>query len=116
MLTTGLLGPHRLSFDGICAAVPRQSPGVYVLGHGDLNGRFCVNHVGRADADVAASLRNLIGSDSLFKFGVMPSPRDAFERECVLFHTFRPPGNRLHPSRSAGTNWTCPRCRFLTEF
>ena len=110
-LKTGLLGPYRLTFDEIDTAVSRQSAGVYALGRNDPSGQFQVKHVGRSDADVRAKLRECIGSEVMFKFRFFRSGRDAFEKECELFHDFNPPGNRIHPGRPKGTNWECPRCR-----
>lgn len=110
---TGLAGPHRLSFDSIDAAIQRKSPGVFALGYADAEGRFCINHIGRADADLRARLLEKIGSDILFKYGYFASARAAFEKECELFHAIRPPGNRVHPDRARGTTWDCPRCRIF---
>lgn len=110
---TGLLGPYRLTFEGINDAIRRQSAGVYALGSNDRSGNFQVKHVGRSDADVRAKLRDCIGSDNMFKFRFFGSARAAFEKECELFHDFSPPGNRIHPGRPRGTNWECPRCRIF---
>ena len=113
MAKSGLLGPYKLNFDTIDAAVTRSSAGVYALGYTSPEGRFCINHVGRADTDVKSKLRNYIGAATLFKFGYAPSSKAAFERECELFHALSPPGNRVHPGRPQGTNWACPRCRIF---
>ena len=99
---SGLLGPYRLNFDTIDAAITRSSAGVYALGYTSPEGRFCINHVGRADTDVKSKLRNCIGSATLFKFGYLPTSKAAFERECELFHDLSPPGNRVHPGRAQG--------------
>ncbi len=115
MAKTGLAGPYPLSFDAINTVVEQQCAGAYALGYIDQNGRFCINHVGRSDSDVGAKLRDHIGSDMLFKFGYFPSAREAFEKECRLFHDFNPPGNRVHPARPHGTNWECPRCRIFVR-
>ena len=108
---TGLLGPYRLTFDGINNAVARRSAGVFALGHKDPSGNFQVKHVGRSDTDIRSKLCECIGSDILFKFGFYGSAKAAFEKECELFHDFSPPGNRIHPGRSKATMWECPRCR-----
>ena len=110
---TGLLGPYRLNFDAIGAAVTRDSAGVYALGHANPEGKFCINHVGRADSNVKSKLRDCIGSATLFKFLYLPTSKAAFERECELFHDLNPPGNRVHPGRAPGTSWECPRCRIF---
>jgi len=113
MTHTGLSGPYRLNFDAIDTVVRKRSPGVYALGHADPAGRFCVNHVGRADDDLRGRLLDTIGSDLLFKYGYFDSDRAAFERECELFHDISPPRNRVHPDRRKGTTWECPRCRLF---
>ena len=77
-INTGLSGPYRLTFDATDAAITHSSPGVFALGYSDAGGRFCVNHVGRSDADLKVRLRDFIGSDSLFKYGYSPSSEAAF--------------------------------------
>jgi hypothetical protein len=113
MPKTGLWGPFPLTYDGIGDAVCYRSAGVFALGHIDMKGRFCVHHVGRSDTSVAERLRDFIGSDLLFKFGYFPSSKEAFVKECSLFHDFTPPGNAVHPGRPSGTDWECPRCRIF---
>lgn len=113
--TAGLMGPYKLTFDGISSAVTRKAPGTFVLGHTDPGGRFCINHVGRADEDVKTKLLEYIGSASMFKYGYFPL-RAAFEKECELFHRFSPPGTRVHPGRPRGTNWVCPHCRIFSSY
>jgi hypothetical protein len=115
MTNTGLSGPYKLTFDAIDAAVTEVSPGVFALGHADKEGRFCVNHIGRSDADLKAGLRDYIGSDSLFKYGYFPSSEAAFRRECELFHDVQPPRTHVHPGRPKGTSWECPRCRIFAR-
>jgi hypothetical protein len=110
---TGLHGPYRLNFDDIAAAVTRGSAGVYALGYVSAEGKFCINHVGRADSDVKSKLMDCIGSATSFKFVYLPTSKAAFERECELFHDLNPPGNRVHPGRAAGTSWECSRCRIF---
>lgn len=112
-MKTGLLGPYRLTFDGISNAIARRSAGVFALGSMDPDGNFRVKHVGRSDADIRSRLCECIGSDILFKVGFFGSAQAAFEKECELFHDFSPPGNRIHPGRSSGTKWECPRCRIF---
>lgn len=110
MTHTALLGPHRLAFDEISTTIDWPSPGVFALGYVDHDGAFRVSHVGRSDTDVRARLRDLIGSERAFKYRLYASPRAAFEKECALFHEFRPPCTRFHPDRPKGTDWTCPHC------
>jgi hypothetical protein len=113
MTSTELLGPYKLAYDDIDSAIPRVAPGAFVLGHKGPDGRFYIDFVGRADVDMRDRLLQLIGSGSLFKFRSSATGEAAFHAECELFHDFKPPGNRMHPDRPAGTNWECPRCRFF---
>lgn len=110
MAKTGLLGPYPLGYDDVAAVVSDVSPGVFALGYTDLQGAFRINSIGRSDQNVAAALHTLIGSDQSFKFDFASSSKAAFERECALFHDFRPPCTRIHPSRPEGSDFTCPRC------
>lgn len=111
MGTSNLSGPYRLSYEGIDVAVRKDMPGVFALGSLDSAGRFCLSKVGRSDENVKEALRMFIASETLFKFSYEASAKAAFLKECELFHKFRPQGNMLHPSRPAGTNWTCPYCQ-----
>lgn len=113
MAKTGLRGPYQLTFDGIASAVTRQSAGVYVLGHTTDEGKFRIQYIGRSDSDVRDTLRGYIGSNTSFKYGYYPSSKDAFLKECDLYHDFGPPGNKIHPDRPKGSSLECPRCRFF---
>jgi hypothetical protein len=115
MSKSGLMGPYRLTFEGIDCAVTRRSAGVYALGHAAADGRFHVHHVGRSDEDIKSHLRDRIGSAMQFKYEYAATSRAAFERECELFHDLRPAGNRIHPGRAARTSWECPRCRIYAH-
>jgi hypothetical protein len=109
-MKSGLLGPYDLSFDGVELALPQAQCGVFALGHVDAAGTFRVQRVGRDDQDLRRILRGLIGSSNCFKFAPAASPREAFGRECELFHRLRPPGNIIHPDRPKGSDWRCPVC------
>lgn len=109
-MSIALIGPYELAFDKVAEALPGSICGVYALGHVDANGTFRVQRVGRDDQDLRRCLQGLIGVSSRFKFLTAGNPQMAFERECELFHRFRPPGNFMHPERPAGSNWRCPVC------
>jgi hypothetical protein len=86
------------------------SPGAYVLGDSDAGG-FHPRCVGRSDSDIAARLREFVGFYSEFKFAYCDSAREAFERECRLYHEFAASlDSGLHPSRRAHSDWRCPHC------
>lgn len=109
-MNISLKGPHSLSFDALERVLPKSRTGIYALGYVDPDGRFRVQSVGRDDYDVRARLSELIGSSMMFKFAVLGDAREAFEKECALFHELRPPSTIIHPVRPRGTNWQCPHC------
>jgi hypothetical protein len=111
MAKTGLLGPYRLAYDEVHKVIARKSAGTFVLGHEDHEGRFLVSLVSRSDSDVRTRLCEFIGTANQFKYALYASSRDAFEKECQLFHDFQPPHNVFHPMRPAGSTWECPRCQ-----
>lgn len=108
-------GPYNLNNETIDRVVTKTSAGNYALGRKNNEGPFLVNYVGRSDSDVNARLKAWVGktTNTLFKFSYATSPRAAFEKECVNYHDFKPPGNKTHPDRPSGTNWKCPRCRIF---
>jgi hypothetical protein len=112
---SGLSGPFPLTYDGIEMAVRKRGAGVYALGSKDMAGRFSIQSVGRSDDDLKTGLRACIGSGTHFKFDHFASEREAFEKECELFHDLQPPGNRVHPGRPQGTTLRCPRCRIFGQ-
>lgn len=112
---SGLSGPFPLSFDAIEDTVEGGRPGVFALGAKDFSGRFAIMSIGRSDTDVKERLRGCIGAGTHFKFDYFTSEREAFERECELFHDIQPPGNFIHPGRPSGTTLRCPRCRIFGQ-
>lgn len=108
---TGLQGPYILSTDVVNDEVLEGCAGAYAIGYIDNLGRFCITYVGSSQTNLNGRLKDHIGTAQCFKFRHLPNDRVAFEKECELFHDFRPRGNFLHPTRPEGSNWTCPRCR-----
>jgi hypothetical protein len=111
MVGTGLRGQFDLAADAIEEELVDDCPGAYALGFIDLRGRFSITFVGSAGEDLKAKLREHIGTASKFKFRHYTMHKQAFEKECEMFHRFMPAGNFLHPSRPPGADWTCPKCR-----
>lgn len=111
-----LNGPHELTYDRVDSLIDKPSPGVFTLGYRGPGNVFYVNFVGRSDQDLRGRLLELIGSDSMFKFGTAATAEAAFHAECELFHSLRPPGNRIHPGRPPETSWACPRCGLLDRW
>ena len=116
MQVTSLHGPYRLLFDEIDCEIRRKSAGTFALGYVDNDGNFRIRYVGRSDDDIKNRLRLMIGSDQYFKFAYAATPAAAFERECDLFHNFRPFANMLHPERPNGSSLECQRCKLGGNF
>ncbi len=110
-MKSGLNGPHRLTVDGIDDVIVDGGPGVFALGYTDGDGKFRITTIGRDDVDIRKKLCDMVGSNAQFKYSMVETTKEAFEKECELFHRFRPPGNFLHPDRPPGTDWECPHCR-----
>ncbi len=109
MPSTGLFGPHPLTSNGVSVAVKGVGPGAYALGTVDQNNVFHVSYVGRSDDDLAARLQKHVPEPyKHFKYAFYPSAKDAFDKECNLFHDFEPPDNKVHPARPKGTKYPCP--------
>ena len=106
MPLTGLDWPFALTDDDIDGNVD-TGIGVYALGD-ETESRFRILFVGRADYDINDRLHLHVGEYPIFKFRRFKTMREAFERECRLFHEFTPPGNHVHPERPLGTDYRCP--------
>jgi hypothetical protein len=98
-----------LSSTTIAQAIRRKSAGVYVLSALE-EGVANVRRVGRSDDDVAEALRDSIGLYSHFAFVYAASPKDAYEIECELYHSLRPPENPIHPVKPDENAGVCPVC------
>ena len=102
-----LTGPYALSRATILQMVSKTSPGAYVLSRSGNTAHY----VGRSDVNLRDRLLDYVNSTyQKFWFAYATSPRDAFEKECELFHDFNPLDNRIHPQRPVGCGWRCPRC------
>jgi hypothetical protein len=103
-----LLGPFPLTVRNIEANVSSDAKGVYALGEG-MGRQFEVLKVGRSD-DVKGSLGEYLGKYKNFQYAFSLSQVDAWERECELYHQFRPRDNKAHPARRYGSDWDCHIC------
>jgi hypothetical protein len=110
-MTDSLKGSYQLEAATIDRVVTQRSPGAYVLGD-KANGRvFSIAYVGRAESNLNVRLKQQVGVYSAFMFQYCASPKEAFESECKVFHTFAPPDNKSHPTRPPNTDWQCPNCK-----
>jgi len=111
MPSSGLSGPFNLTSIGVSTNVTKKSPGAYALGTVSADGTFNIAYVGRSDDDVAGRLQqHTPEAYTHFKFDYFPSAKAAFEKECRLYHDFKPRDNKVHPDRPKNANWSCPVC------
>lgn len=109
MASSNLLGPYELTSNKVDAVVADKSIGAYALGT-VKNGVFYIYYVGRSDQDLNKRLKQHVGNYDDFKFEYYDSAKAAFEKECHLYHDFKPRDNDIHPRRPTGSNWKCPVC------
>lgn len=111
MASTGLRGPFPLTRDGVDAAVTFAMPGTYALGHINQHDQFVVEYAGRADDDVNARLKDHVPEPyQKFKFEYYASAKEAYFKECRIYHDFRPRDNKIHPAAPKGSYLSCPVC------
>jgi hypothetical protein len=85
---------------------PMASPGVYLFtrkGH--------PVYVGRSDTDVEFRMGQSFRQgryDLTMTWYETTSARQAYLKECRLFHRHAPCDNTNHPAVPSGTNWRCP--------
>jgi hypothetical protein len=111
MPSSGLSGAYDLTEESIDERVARTSAGAYALGYTKDN-TFRTWYVGRADDDVNGQLKDHIGEQAeyqQFKYGYCRSTKAAYQKECALYHDFKPPYNRIHPAAPPTSYWACPR-------
>jgi hypothetical protein len=111
MVKSDLLGPFPLTQDSITEHVVEAdgqwSAGAFVLGRLE-DRRFFFRRTGRSDTDMTAKLADFIGQYDAFKFRTYASTRRAYEKECRLFHDFKPKDNDAHPEKPIGKHISCP--------
>ena len=114
MPSTGLHGPYSLTVQNIDAVARGKVPGAYALGHRNDKNVFIVEYVGRSDDDVNGRLKKSVRNQvSRVQSGYFNTAKQAFDRECRIFHDFGGTAslaNEIHPARPKGSDWKCPHC------
>ena len=106
-----LYGPLPLTAESIDKQIQAKSPGVYELGTVH-KGIFVGKEVGRSDEDLRSALKAHFGGPyKQFRFRYAMSARDAFEKECHLYHSL-PILDQPHPQPPGGTDYKCPGCHY----
>lgn len=112
MANLNMNGPYKLDSKTIDTLIENASAGNYALGY--INGViFYIEYIGRSDDDLNARLKSHIGEHEYFKYSIVSTAKEAFEKECKNYHDFGQEKllkNDIHPSRPDGTIWKCPYC------
>ena len=106
MTSSGLIGSYPLTNEKIDSVVSEKI-GAYALGK-LKDGTFYISYVGRSDTNLNDRLHKHVGDYTDFKYRHYPTKKEAFEKECTLYHDFTPGDNKYHPDKPNGTNYSCP--------
>ena len=111
MAQSGLQGPYPFTekaiIDFVVNSSDRSSASVFALGTRKNKG-FLILRVGHVDGDLAEALTKFLGQYDHFRFKFYSSTRLVYEKECLLYHKFRPRDNIEHPVKPRNTRFTCP--------
>lgn len=112
----GMSGPYPLDKATVDRTVA-QAKGVYALGKNVSQVSMTANYVGRSDVDLNERLKQWVDTRkySSFMFKTVLTVKEAYERECELYHALSDLDNEVHPAQPAGTNYTCPVCAFPNQ-
>lgn len=99
--------------DRIRRHLQARSAGVYALGR-TVDGVFITEGIGRSDEDLRAALeKHISGPHKNFKFAYAVSYRDAFEKECDLYHSLEDRTGVTHPAPPLNSELKCAWCRYV---
>ncbi len=114
MPSLGMKGPFPLTPEKVDELIRGSYRGNFAVGYMKENGAFVVRYIGRADNDLAATLKAHPADPSTkFKFSIAENEKVAFDKQCKTFHDFgglRVLENEEHPQPPNGTGWKCPVC------
>lgn len=113
MVLQYLAGPYTLTQEYIHTIVREKHPGVFVVGNRSQQNEFIPRYVGMAHSDLHKRLLDFVGKYAAFKFTYCTSPKEAFKKECMIYHGCGPYcelENQEHPSHGEEESWRCPIC------
>ncbi len=91
----------------------RDIPGVFIVGN-VLSGTFVAKTVGRCDENLNRSLKRHLGKFGYFYYDHADNPSDAYQKECLYYHTYVDKGfkleNTTHPKKPKGYKGKCEVC------
>jgi hypothetical protein len=111
MPSTGMGASYPLNEETINSEVKKNRIGSYVLGYINEKKGYIPKYVGRSDNDLNKRLKDWIENYSRFKFMYHSTTKQAYEKECNLYHDWiKQIDNKEHPDKPDGTNYKCPVC------
>ncbi len=117
MISLNMSNSFEFNFNVINSKINDNKIGNFALGSKQYND-FTVLFVGMSQDDLKATLKEHLRVNSKythFKFSYAETVKEAFEKECVDYHTFKNSVlNEYHPSSPVDFDYSCPvdNCEF----
>jgi len=109
-VSSGLFGPYLLTDYDVHHNLIIGERGVFALGFTGKDGVFYIDRVGKSEKSLIDTLLKYEGMYKEFKFKFFASEKACYEKECELFHLFKPRDNIAHPQAPKGIRLKCPTC------
>ncbi len=77
---------------------------------------FNIVYIGRSDSDLREEIKSRRTTDTKFDkcthfcFSYAETSKEAYEKECKDYHTYKPLLNDIHPNKPDGKKYICPIC------
>ena len=114
MLKFGLSKSYPLDPATVERIIKLKAAGNFALGKFNDSGDFLVEYVGWSGSDIKSEIKAMLGSRyAAFKYSYALTPKDAFEKNCRIFHDLGGKiilDNTEHPARPDRAKWRCPLC------
>jgi len=114
MLNVGLSKSYSFNSETVDKIIKIKAAGNFALGELDDNGDFVAGYVGWSDSDIKNEIRAMLGGRySAFRYSYALTAKDAFEKNCRIFHDLGGKvmlDNKEHPARPERVKWRCPLC------
>lgn len=114
MMNFGLSKPFPLDPATVERIIKLKAAGNFALGKLNDSGEFVAEYVGWSGSDIKSEIVAMLNSGyTAFEYSYALTPKDAFERDCRIFHDLGGDiilDNKEHPARPERVKWRCPLC------
>lgn len=114
MLNIGLSKPYPFDPLTVDQIIKLKAAGNFALGELNDSGEFAAEYVGWSDSDIKTEIKAMLGGRySAFEYSYALTAKDAFEKNCRIFHDLGGQillDNKEHPTRPHRAKWRCPLC------